>query len=192
MKYVKSLLPFEIFQANIEAGNNKQLLIKELVESYGLKLAGTANPGCICAIGTLEKIYDKYGYEMLSHVLTLLIATWEGDPQSLGSSVLMAMAKLLDAFADTITDENFKERMSSYSIKEICRAAKDKRMGTLGYAETMLVYYNKRSRNPIGFEPLYSKKKKRQDSSQNDNNQDHITTTLGFIDDEDEVDEGSL
>ena len=31
MKYVKSLLPFEIFQANIEAGNNKQLLIKELV-----------------------------------------------------------------------------------------------------------------------------------------------------------------
>ncbi len=31
MKYVKLLLPFDIFQANIEAGNNKQLLIKELV-----------------------------------------------------------------------------------------------------------------------------------------------------------------
>ena len=59
MKYVKTLLPYEIFQANIEAGNNKQLLIKELIESYGLKLAGSANPGCICAIGTLEKIYDK-------------------------------------------------------------------------------------------------------------------------------------
>ncbi len=186
MKYVKSLLPFEIFQANIEAGNNKQLLIKELVESYGLKLAGTANPGCICAIGTLEKIYDKYGYEMLSHVLTLLIATWEGDPQSLGSSVLMAMAKFLDAFGDTITDENFKERMSSYSIKEICRAAKDKRMGTLGYAETMLVYYNKRSRNPIGFEPLYSKKKKRPESFQENEVQDSKTNASGLFDLEEE------
>lgn len=123
---------------------------------------------------------------MLSHVLTLLIATWEGDPQSLGSSVLMAMAKFLDAFGDTITDENFKERMSSYSIKEICRAAKDKRMGTLGYAETMLVYYNKRSRNPIGFEPLYSKKKKRPESFQENEVQDSKTNASGLFDLEEE------
>lgn len=158
MKYVKSLLPYEIFQANIEAGNNKQMLIKELVESFGLKITAGANPGCICAIGTLERIYDNYGYEMLSHVLALLIATWEGDPQSLSSNILMATAKFLNAYSEIITDESFKERMSGYSVKEICRTAKEKRMGTLGYAETFLIYYNKRSRNPIGFEQLYSKK----------------------------------
>ena len=38
MKYVKPLLPYEIFMANVEAGNNKQLLIKELVESYNLSI----------------------------------------------------------------------------------------------------------------------------------------------------------
>ena len=35
-KYVKPLLPYEIFMANVEAGNDKQLIIKELVESYSL------------------------------------------------------------------------------------------------------------------------------------------------------------
>ncbi len=161
MKYVKPLVPFEIYQANIEAGNDKQILIKELVESFGLKIASNSIPGCIAAIGTLEKIYDKYGYEMLSHVLTLLIGTWEGEPQSFSSSILMGTAKFLNAYGEKITDDNFKERMSGYSIKEISRAAKDRRMGTLGYAETFLIYYNKRSRNPIGFESLYSKKKGR-------------------------------
>lgn len=34
MKYVKPLLPYEIFMANIEAGSDKQLIINSLVESY--------------------------------------------------------------------------------------------------------------------------------------------------------------
>lgn len=38
MKYVKPLLPYEIFMANIEAGNDKQLIIRDLVESYDLTM----------------------------------------------------------------------------------------------------------------------------------------------------------
>ena len=38
MKYVKPLLPYEIFMANIEAGNDKQLIIRDLVESYDLSI----------------------------------------------------------------------------------------------------------------------------------------------------------
>lgn len=34
MKFVRPLRPYEIFMANIEAGNEKQLLIRDLVESY--------------------------------------------------------------------------------------------------------------------------------------------------------------
>ena len=36
MKYVKPLSPYEIFMANIEAGSDDQLIIKSIVESYGL------------------------------------------------------------------------------------------------------------------------------------------------------------
>ena len=65
MKYVKPLLPYEIFMANIEAGNDKQLIIRDLVESYDLSITSSSVPGGICAVATLETIHDKYGYHML-------------------------------------------------------------------------------------------------------------------------------
>lgn len=65
--------------ANVEAGNDKQLIIKDLVESYDLTIAANSAPGTICAVSTLENIYDKYGYHTLDHVLRLIIGTWEGE-----------------------------------------------------------------------------------------------------------------
>ena len=61
MKNVKPLLPYEIFNANCEADSNKELMIRGLVESYDLKIAPGCGPGCICAVGALETIFDKYG-----------------------------------------------------------------------------------------------------------------------------------
>ena len=57
MKYVKPLLPYEIFMANIEAGNDKQLIIRDLVESYDLQISGSAHPGCICAVLLNSSLY---------------------------------------------------------------------------------------------------------------------------------------
>ena len=56
-KYIKPLSPYEIFIANIEAGNDQQLIIRDLVESYGLKIGYTKSAGEICAISTLESIF---------------------------------------------------------------------------------------------------------------------------------------
>ncbi|MBR2700640.1 MAG: hypothetical protein IKE77_00980, partial [Erysipelotrichaceae bacterium] len=94
MKYVKPLLPYEIFMANVEAGNNKQLLIKDLVESYNLQVTASATPGGICAISTLESIHDKYSFQMLDSVLRICVNTWEGSPQSFTSGILKGIAKL--------------------------------------------------------------------------------------------------
>ena len=73
MKYVKPLLPYEIFMANIEAGNDTQLMIKSLVESYGLIISSTRAPGAVCAISTLEGIHDKYGFHVLDRTLRLCV-----------------------------------------------------------------------------------------------------------------------
>lgn len=48
--------------ANIEAGNDKELNIKALVEDFGMIITPSASPNGICAVTTLEKIYDKYGF----------------------------------------------------------------------------------------------------------------------------------
>ena len=54
MKFVKNLQPYEVFMANIEAENQDQLMIRDLVESYGMKISSKRAPGHICAVSTLE------------------------------------------------------------------------------------------------------------------------------------------
>ena len=97
MKNVKPLLPYEIFNANCEADSNKELMIRGLVESYDLKIAPGCGPGCICAVGALETIFDKYGYEMLDRVLQLIIITWEGEPKSFSANMMNGLARFLYA-----------------------------------------------------------------------------------------------
>jgi hypothetical protein len=155
-KYVKPLLPYEIFMANIEAGNDKQLIIKDLVESYHLTISASKAPGCICAVSTLESIHDKYGFHALDRVLRLCIGTWEGDVNSLSANMLNGVAKLIAAYGDEIKDDIFRDKVGHFSAKEITRIAKDRRAGSLGFAEAMLIAYNKKMHYPLRWASLYA------------------------------------
>ena len=142
MKYVKPLSSYEIFMANIEAGNQDQLMMRDLIQSYGLTIGTQKAPGVICAISTIEGIYQKYGYQTLSRTLRLCIATWEGDVQSFGANILKGIAKLIITYKDELDDEVFKEKLGMVSIKTLTRIAKDRRPGAMGYAEAMILEYN--------------------------------------------------
>ncbi|MDQ0151659.1 hypothetical protein J2S20_000339 [Moryella indoligenes] len=156
MKYVKALLPYEIFMANIEAGNDEELNIKALVEDLGMTITPSAAPNGICAVTTLEKIYDRYGFNALHRVLRLVIGTWEGAPNSTSANMLNGVAKLIDAYGDSLKDDVFKEKLSRVSVKEISRDAKERRAGALGYAEVLLMQYNMRRTNKLlQWERLY-------------------------------------
>lgn len=143
-KYVKKLLPYEIFIANIEAGNDEQLLIRALVESFHLQISSNAAPGALCCVATLEEIYRKYGYEVLQRVLRLCVITWEGEVDSMSSNMLRGITRLVVAFGDELKDETFKAKIGRFSAKEIRRTARERKAGSLGYAEAMLVLYNNR------------------------------------------------
>ena len=86
-KFVKPLMPYEIFMANIEAGNDDQILMKSLVESYRLRLSSSKGPNCLCAISTIESIYHRYGLNTLDRTLRLCVASWEGEPDSLTANI---------------------------------------------------------------------------------------------------------
>lgn len=150
MKFVKRLQPYEIFKANVEAGNDVQLIIQGLVESYGLKIGSKRTPGIICAVTTLENIYLTYGYHVLSRVLRLIVGTWEGDISSFSSNMLNAVARLVTAFGDTLNDEVFKDRVGNISVKQLVRTAKDKQPGSVGLAEAILAEYNGKRKSPAG------------------------------------------
>ena len=158
MKFTKPLLPYEIFMANIEAGSDKQLIIKDLVESYDLSITPSAAPGGICAVAALERIYDKYGFHTLDRVLRLCIGTWEGTPHSLSANMIGGVARLIYSFGDELKDDIFKEKIGKCSVKEIARNAKERRPGSLGYAEALLLAYNKKCRIQLRMEALYTHK----------------------------------
>lgn len=158
MKNVKALSPYEIFNANCEAGNDKELLIKGLVESYELKILPSAGVGGICAVGALENIYDKYGYDVLDRVLRLIIMTWEGEQKSFSANMMNGVARLLNSFGDELKETTFKEKLGVVSVKDITKNAKERRPGSLGFAEAMLVVYNKRMKPGLQWSKLYSVK----------------------------------
>ena len=159
MRYTKPLSPFEIFMANIEAGSDEQIIIRDLVESYGLAISAKSGPGNLRAVGTLEYIYRKYGYQVLERTLSLDIGTWEGSPQSLSANMLKGIAKLIVVYDGELKDETFKEKLSIISCKELTREAKVRKAGSLGFAEALLNYYNKKTRFGLEWSKLYIKKK---------------------------------
>ena len=159
-KFVRPLLPIETFIANIEAGSDKQLIIKDLVESYGLKISSKSMQGAIGAVSTLESIYDRYGYSLLERVIRLCVMTWEGEPRSLSSSIMSGLAKLLYVYEDKIKDEVFIEKLRDVSPGRITSTARERQGGAIGYAEAILIFYNKRSRYPLQRDLLYKNKPK--------------------------------
>lgn len=159
-RYTRPLKCIEIFNANIEAENDVQLTIKRVVESYNLEISSKRIPCHISAVNALEYIFDKYGYQVLDRTLFLLVSTWQGEVESLSSNMIKGVAKLIMAYGDTLNDEQFVDRLSKVSIREVIRNAKDRHAGTQGYAEALLLQYNKRLKYPLRWDSLSPKKKK--------------------------------
>lgn len=172
MKNVKPLSPYDVFNGHCQAGNDKELLIKGLVESFNLQVSSKTGPGLICAVGALESIFDKYGYDMLEKVLGLIIMTWEGEQKSFSANIMNGMARFLYSYQDKVSETVFKEKLGIISIKELTKTAKERKAGSLGFAEAMLIYYNKRLKCPLPWNELYEiridrKKRKKEVPAEN-------------------------
>ena len=159
-RFNKQLLPYEVYMANIEAGSDDELMIRDLIESYGLKISNKKAPGNICAIATIESIFKKYGYHTLSRVLRLIIGAWEGDQNSFSANMLNAVARLVVVCGDNLNDDLFKHKIGAMCSKQLTRAAKERRLGSMGFAEAMVIEYNgkkKGNANRLFINKLYAK-----------------------------------
>jgi hypothetical protein len=162
-KYTRSLSSYDIFNAEVEAGNEESITIKSIVEGYNMTLSNNQAPGTICAVATLESIYESYGYSILDTTLGLCIATWQGEKNSLSSCILKAVALLLVAFSGELKESLFKEKLQFTPIMQITRNAKVLQESSnkrgYGYALAMLSIYNNRLSNPLDATKLFTCKK---------------------------------
>ena len=155
-KHHRPVSPYDTFNAHLESGSEKHLLIRDLVYSYNLELGSTQKRhGVICAIAALENIFDTYGYHVLDKVLRILVSTWEGEMYSLTGNMLNAVARMIAAYGDSLNEETFKERLGLVPMKTIIRIARERRPGALGYAEAMLLFYNKKCKYRLSMRKLY-------------------------------------
>ena len=155
-KYTKLLSSYEIFMANVEADIDSHIVIKNIVEQCGLRLSTTKRGGGICAVSALREIFDKNGYEGLDRTIKLVVKTWEGEANSLTANMLRGVSLIVATFGDSLRDDLFAERIGSISAREISRTAKERRAGSVGYAETMLLLYNKKTKSTLSMTRLHS------------------------------------
>ena len=76
---------------------------------------------------------------------------------SLSANFLNGVARLIVAFGNSLKDDIFKEKVGFMSVKQLSRTAKERRPGSIGYAEAMLVAYNRKCKYPLRWTKLYEK-----------------------------------
>ncbi len=157
-KHVKSLVPYETFVAHIEAGDEKQMMIDAVVRAYGLSIVAKRKNNGITAVSTLERIYDKYGNSVLDSTLRLAVSTWEGEDSSLSGNMLMGISKIIVTYGESLKEDVFIDHLGKVSVKSIIRTAKERRPGAMGFAEAMMIEYNKKNKYRLSLRLLYGKK----------------------------------
>ena len=167
-KNVKKLTPYETFAAHIEAGDAKQMMIKTIVESYGLEISNTQKPNSITAITALERIYDKYGRDVLDGAIRLDVSTWEGEKNSFSRGMLTGLALIIVAYGDDINEDAFRDKVGQISVKQIMRTAKERSGGSRGFAETMMIAYNSKNKHRLSMRKLYGKKSAKYEPDEED------------------------
>ena len=80
--------------------------------------------------------------------------------QSFSANMLNAVAKLITVYQDQMDDESFKEKLGAVSLKSLIRNAKERRPGSMGYAEAIILEYNGKRKNPhtrLAMNKLYAR-----------------------------------
>ena len=111
--------------------------------------------------------------------------------------MLNGVARLINAYGDALKDSIFKAKLGQISVKELSRTARDRRSGSLGFAEAILIYYNKKAHNGLKWEKLYTHKVKNKYASENLEGEEETesaqdTDSVSDIEDMDSETDGQL
>lgn len=72
------------------------------------------------------------------------------------SGMLKGIAKLIEAYGESLNDDIFKEKLGSVTAKEISRTARERKNGTMGFSEAMVTVYNRKMKAGLKWRRLYN------------------------------------
>ena len=63
-------------------------------------------------------------------------------------NVMNAVAKLCGVYKDQLNEDTFRDKVGAVCIKLLTRTAKERRAGSMGFAEAMILEYNGKKKSP--------------------------------------------
>lgn len=145
---IKKLKKTQIHNASVVAQEKMAVEIQQTAEKYGFVIESSKRDNHIAAISVVEKIYKKYGLQILDDTFSLLRATWNGEKKSLDAEVIEGVAGFIsiyksDAFYNPRT---FAAKLSKIAPVVIIREAFADTSATAKFARVINVlfkYYNR-------------------------------------------------
>jgi len=142
----------EIFNASIEAKEDKSIEIKNIIEEFGFRISPASGINSVAAISTVEKIHKKHGGQHLRNTLRLLKETWNGETYSLNNLMISGVSEFLKIYSSEIdfNKKTFVSQLSKVDAKLIIRESKSDTStdnSAVRTMNTLLKYYNKSLRS---------------------------------------------
>jgi hypothetical protein len=145
---IRRLRKTDIHNASVAADDKTALEIQSVAEKYGFSIDASKRDNQLAAISTVEKIYKKFGLQILDDTLVVLRMTWNGDKKSLDGIMLEGIAEFMNFYRnDAIySHKSFVSKMQRVSPVQILREAITDTSATTKstrVVNTLFRYYNK-------------------------------------------------
>jgi hypothetical protein len=124
---VKAVSAYEKFRIAVTAGRERETAITSVVQAQGLKISLSKQEGCIAAVGTLVKVYDRSGPVVLGTALGIIRDAY-GTP-GFEAYVIDGIALVVGRYGDGFDPEKAVRLLSSAhgGVKGLLNAAENLR-----------------------------------------------------------------
>lgn len=146
----RAINPFEKFHVACTAERSRETDIRRTVESQGLKISQSRQDGCIAAVGSLVRVYDKSGSVVLGQVLRTVRDAFGRDAAAFDAQMIQGLGLLFNRYNGKTNEGELVKRLSAtqFGARGVLRRAEvhRERTGNLKsqcVAATLVEIYNR-------------------------------------------------
>lgn len=105
---------FEKFQVACTAGRTREADIRRTIESQGLKISQTKEPGCVGAISSCAKVYDLAGAVVLGQSVRTIRDAFGADPKAFDGQLIQGLGMVFNRFNGRTNERHLTSQLSSF------------------------------------------------------------------------------
>ena len=140
------------FRARKNRGDRDVVDMCNIAEALGIRIDFTGSKGNnkICALSTLNRIYNALGPDDYRDLLSIIKDSWEGDEASFSNEILRGMYVFYATYKGQFSRKKLVSQLSKISPAVIIREGRvSSAPGDSKYARQMLAAYNRKSQNRL-------------------------------------------